>query len=91
MSRTATENEDVRALIAEIVRLGRTRSPRLTMAELAIRGGVRPETLSRMKKDGRGDIAVISRLAAAVGKRLSLADQSGLRERVRTGGFFDED
>lgn len=91
MSRKLSENPQAAALIAELVELGSRQTPKLTMAEMAARAGIRPETLSRMKKNGRGDISVVIRLAAMVGKRLALADMDTLREQARTGEFFDVD
>lgn len=64
--------------------------PPLSAAELARRAGVSPETLSRMKRHGRGDIAVIAELAAVVGMRLKLAPQEELTHKLMNGAFFDD-
>ena len=89
MSRKLSTNQQAATLIEELITLGGQQTPKLTMAEMAARAGVRPETLSRMKKNGRGDISVVMRLAAMVGKRLALADLDTLSESARTGGLFD--
>jgi len=43
-----------------------------------------------MKRFGRGDIAVVSDLAAIVGLQLKLARSDGTREKILTGAFFDD-
>lgn len=76
-------------MIETILKEGREMSPPLTAAELARRVDLTPTSLSRMKKNGRGDIAVIAELARIVGLRLSLAPDDTTLEKLETGSFFD--
>lgn len=64
--------------------------PPITGAELARRTGISQETLSRMKRHGRGDIAVIAEMAAVVGMRLKLVPIEEQTQKLMTGEFFDE-
>jgi len=77
------------ALIKAILDTGRRMTPPLTAAELARRVDLTPTSLSRMKKDGRGDIAVITELARIVGLRLTLAPDDTALEKLESGSFFD--
>lgn len=81
---------DVSALIAEIILAGKAMTPPITAGEMARRAGISPETISRMKRFGRGDIAVVNDLAAIVGLQLKLARSDDVREKLLTGAFFDD-
>jgi transcriptional regulator with XRE-family HTH domain len=59
-----------------------------TEGELARRAGVRQETLSRMKRRGTGDFAILDRLARAVGKRLAVVSEEDAASRIEEGKFF---
>lgn len=52
------------------------RSQGLSRRALALRAGVRPETVSRIASRGTCDFATLERLAAAVGLRLGLHDET---------------
>ncbi len=56
--------------------------------ELAVRAGITPETLSRMKGRGSGDALVLSALARVVGLRLTLVPDDARLEAIRSGSFF---
>lgn len=90
MPKKQRRNSDISALLAEIIRAGKTATPTITAGEMAVRAGISPETLSRMKRLGRGDAAVIGDLAAIVGLRLRLVRQDDLQEKMLNGGFFDD-
>lgn len=64
-------------------------TPPLTAAELARRVDITPASFSRMKKAGRGDMAVIGALARIVGLRLTLAPDDTTLEKLESGSFFD--
>jgi len=74
MPKRRQRSPDVTALLEAIVRHGRAQCPPIYANELARHGGVSGETLSRMKKNGSGDIAVISKMASRVGLRLALVE-----------------
>jgi len=56
--------------------------------ELAQLAGIRPETLSRMKRRGSGDFTVLDRLAHAVGMKLAAVPDDDQLERIQQGRFF---
>lgn len=61
---------------------------KLKEKELAQRAGIRPETLSRMKRRGTGDFALLDRLAHAVGLKLAAVPDDDQLERIQQGRFF---
>ena len=65
-------------------------SPPVSAAEMARRVQITPTSLSRMKKAGRGDIAVIAELARIVGMRLVLAPDDTTLAKIQSGSFFDD-
>lgn len=81
---------EVAALIPEVVGAGESMTPPITAGEMEICGGISPETLSRMKKLGRGDIAVINNLAAIVGLKLKLTTNKKTLESMLAGSYFDD-
>lgn len=74
MPKRRQRSPEVTALLEAIVRHARAQTPPIYANELARHGGVSGETLSRMKKNGSGDIAVIAKMATRVGLRLTLMD-----------------
>ncbi|WJW76602.1 helix-turn-helix transcriptional regulator [Thiohalobacter sp. IOR34] len=74
-------------LLEQILAAARERG--LTQQQLASRAGITPETLSRMKKRGSGELTTIERLAAIVGLRLSLLPDDDRLEALRQGRFFE--
>jgi len=60
----------------------------LDQRDLAMRAGIAPETLSRMKKRGSGDFAILDRLARVVGYRLALVPDDDTLTAIREGSFF---
>lgn len=84
--RSYPSSEALKTLIGEILALASARG--LPERELAIRAGIRPETFSRMKAKGTGDLGVIDRMARIVGKRLALVADNEQIERLRKGEFF---
>ena len=55
---------------------GTAKSQGLNLRALAARAGIRPETVSRIASRGTCDFATLERLAAAVGLRLGLHDET---------------
>jgi hypothetical protein len=62
------------ATLARIAAAAKSRG--LSRRALALRAGVRPETVSRIASRGTCDFATLERLAAAVGLRLELHDET---------------
>ena len=63
--------------IATLARISAAaRSQGLNRRELALRAGLRPETVSRIASRGTCDFATLERLAAAVGLRLGLHEET---------------
>jgi len=56
--------------------------------ELAQRAGIRPETLSRLKRKGRGDLDTLGRMARVVGLRLALVADDDLTARIELGNLL---
>lgn len=90
MAKRRRESSDARSLIEAVLVAGRKLTPPLSAAELARRVQITPTTLSRMKKDGRGDIAVIAELARIVGMRLVLEQDNATLAKLQAGSFFDD-
>ncbi|HQT70356.1 MAG TPA: hypothetical protein PLE48_08015 [Thiobacillus sp.] len=90
MPKRQKRSPEVSALIAEILLAGKSMTPPITAGEMALRAGISPETLSRMKRYGRGDMAVINDLAAIAGLQLKLSRGDGAREKLMAGAFFDD-
>jgi transcriptional regulator with XRE-family HTH domain len=68
--------------------LATARAARIDQRELALRAGIRPETLSRLKRKGRGDLDTLDRMARVVGLRLSLAPDDDLTARIEQGNLL---
>lgn len=73
--------EEDRTLIARIVETAHTNG--LNQKALATRSGITEETLSRMKKRGSGNFALVAKLARTAGVRLGLVDAWAPPRRVR--------
>ncbi len=56
--------------------------------DLAVRAGIAPETLSRMKSRGTGDASVLLALAQVVGLKVVLVPDDERLEAIRSGVFF---
>ena len=68
--------------------LGAAGGKKLKEKDLARRAGLRPETLSRMKRRGTGDFTLIDRLAHVVGLKLAAVPDDDKLERIQKGNFF---
>ncbi len=87
MSKLATSPDtDFLTALDEILLAGKAQD--LPAYELAQRVGVTPETLSRIKKRGHGDWALLNRMAKTVGKRLILVPDDSTILALRRGEFF---
>lgn len=88
MSKTVTLNDTntVRHILSAI--LGAAEGKKLREKDLAHRAGLRPETLSRMKRRGTGDFTLIDRLAHVVGLKLAAVPDDDKLERIQKGNFF---
>lgn len=65
--------------------LAQARSRGIDQRELARRAGIRPETLSRLKGRGEGDLGTLDRMARVVGLRLALVADDALTARIERG------
>lgn len=75
-------------MLNQLIETGKQQQPRITAKELALRVGITPETLSRMKSRGSGDFSVLDAMARIVGLRLSLEADDDTQEAIRKGEFF---
>ena len=73
-------------LISRIIEAARARG--MSQGELAIRVGIRPETLSRAKKNPNISLKTFEELARVVGLRVQLIADSPVAEQVSTGTLF---
>lgn len=64
------------------------KSHRIPQKELAVRAGISPETLSRMKSRGSGDFSVLNKMAHMVGLRLTLSPDDETLNDIREGKLF---
>ncbi len=60
----------------------------ISQKELAIRAGISPETLSRMKTRGSGDFGVVNEMAIMTGLRLTLVPDGDTLNAIREGKLF---
>ena len=88
MSKNTTLNDanTVRHVLSAI--LGAAEVKKLKEKDLAQRAGLRPETLSRMKRRGTADFTLIDRLARAVVLKLAAVPDDDKLERIQKGNFF---
>ncbi len=68
--------------------LASAKSAGIDQRELAQRAGIRPETLSRLKSRGRGDLDTLDRMAGIVGLRLALVVDDDLTARIEQGNLL---
>lgn len=61
----------------------------MTAAEIAVRAGLAPETISRMKARKSADFGAVERMAAVVGLELKLTPAASKAAKVASGSFFD--
>jgi len=88
MNQSHIQKEAFITVVNQIIAAGKQQQPRITAKELAIRAGITPETLSRMKNRGSGDYSVIDAMARIVGLRLSLEPNDDTQAAIRKGEFF---
>jgi transcriptional regulator with XRE-family HTH domain len=81
-----TETNDFNQLLSQIFQAARQHS--INQKELAVRAGITPETLSRMKSRGSGDFGVLNKMAHMVGLRLTLAPDDETLNAIREGNLF---
>ena len=82
-----TQNDSAAAsLMAEILDQARARG--WSQAVLARRASLPDSSISRIKRSGRADLETLARLAAAVGLRLTLVQDSDYTETVSRGELF---
>lgn len=68
--------------------LERARARGWSQRELARRASVPDSSISRIKRSGRADLETLSKLAAAVGLKLTLVPDSDYAEKVARGELF---
>ena len=73
-------------LISQIIEAARALG--MSQGELAARVGIRPETLSRAKKNPNISLKTFLELARVVGLRVSLIADSPVAEQVQAGTLF---
>lgn len=73
-------------LIVRIISAAKARG--LSQGELAERAGIRPETLSRAKKNPNISLATFEELARVAGLRLQLIPDNPVAEQVSKGTLF---
>ena len=76
-------NTDFSSLLGQV--LATAKAAGIDQRELAQRAGIRPETLSRLKRKGRGDLDTLDRMAQVVGLRLALVVDDDLTARIEQG------
>jgi len=82
-----TQNDSAAAsLMTEILDQAKTRG--WSQAMLARRASLPDSSISRIKRSGRADLETLARLAAAVGLRLTLVQDSDYTEKVSRGELF---
>ncbi len=73
-------------LIVRIIGAAKARG--LSQGELAERAGIRPETLSRAKKNPNISLATFEELARVAGLRVQLIPDNPVAEQVSKGTLF---
>lgn len=73
-------------LIGQIITAAKTRG--LSQSELAARVGIRPETLSRAKKQPNLSLNTFAELARVAGLRVQLIADNSVAEQVSKGTLF---
>ena len=82
-----SQNESLAAsLMAEILRHAKARG--WSQNALAQRASVPDSSISRIKRSGRADLDTLSKLASAVGLRLTLLPDNDYTEKVNRGELF---
>jgi len=82
-----SQNESLAAsLMAEILRHAKARGR--SQNTLAQRASVPDSSISRIKRSGRADLDTLSKLASAVGLRLTLLPDNDYTEKVNRGELF---
>lgn len=74
-------------LLGRIVAAGKAQN--MTAADIAIRAGLAPQTISRMKARQSGDFGAVENMAAVVGLELTLTNKSSAAGRIAAGAFFE--
>lgn len=60
----------------------------IKMKELAVRNGITPETLSRMRHRGSGDFGLLAAMAVMVGLRFQLVPDNAILDAIHNGTLF---
>ena len=81
--------EEIASLLEQIITEGKKQG--LEQQEIAARAGISPETLSRAKKASDIQFSTLSRLANAVGFRVTLVPDRAILEKILTGEVFGGD
>lgn len=82
-----TQSDLLVDLLVQIEAAGKAKS--MTAGNVAIRAGLAPQTISRMKARTSGDFGAVERMAAVVGLKLALVAQSSKASSIAAGTFFD--
>lgn len=73
-------------LLGEVLAAAKAKG--IEQQELARRAGIRPETLSRLKGRGGGDLNTLDSMARVVGLRLALVADDDLTARIERGDLL---
>lgn len=82
-----TQSDLLVDLLGQIVAAGKEQN--MTAADIAIRAGLAPQTISRMKARQSGDFGAVANMAAVVGLKLTLTAKSSKAGRIAAGAFFE--
>jgi hypothetical protein len=82
-----TPSDALLELLGQVTSSGKSQN--MTAAEIAMRAGLAPETLSRMKARKSADFGAVERMAAVVGLELKLVPAASKAAQVAGGAFFD--
>ena len=61
---------------------------KIALKDLAVLAGIRPESLSRIRRRDSATLEVVERLAQAVGMQLKLVPANSIAEQIQLGTFF---
>ncbi|MGB5306252.1 MAG: hypothetical protein WBO06_00260 [Gammaproteobacteria bacterium] len=78
---------DTTDLLLRLLKLGKQQG--LRQRDIALRAGIKPESLSRAKKAGDMRASTLNRLAHVVGMKLALVPDKPLIDKIDSGTLFE--
>ncbi len=73
-------------IINEIIKMAKTQN--ISQGELAVRAGIRQETLSRARKNSTLRFSTVQQLAQIVGLQLKLTPDNPVADKIQEGTLF---